>query len=135
MFLRKRIKDPNSELVYLSEVYNGVCYLLGPYGIKEPVYIKNQRPYYFLSPRAFESWKLIAHPIAGHLPPLGDRGGTLGFRDGTLIQNAKDGKIYLISDAKRWLLTKPLADYGFDWSDIIEVSDDEVEFHLEGGEI
>ena len=36
-------------------------------------------------------------------------GGKLGFRDGTLVKDFGDGRIYLISDSKRCHVTDPIA--------------------------
>lgn len=53
--------------------------------------------------------------------------GKLGFRDGTLINNMGDGKIYLISQNKRRQITSPDAfeKYGLEKSEMIWVSADE----------
>jgi hypothetical protein len=55
--------------------------------------------------------------------------GKLGFRDGTLIYNWGDGKIYLISQNKRRQITSPdaLLKYGIDRGKMIEVSAEEAE--------
>jgi hypothetical protein len=57
--------------------------------------------------------------------------GKLGFRDGTLIKNIADGKIYLISQNKRRHVVSPdiFIQYGLDRSSILEVSDLEVNMH------
>lgn len=53
--------------------------------------------------------------------------GKLGFRDGTLINNMGDGKIYLVSQNKRRQITSPDAfeKYGLDQSTMIWVSAEE----------
>jgi len=130
MFFKRNKEEVNIlNRLYPKVVYNGVAYILE--GI--PYYIKNQKIYKFSSMRAWYSWYLVPSIVHG-LPDL-PTGGTLGFRDGSLIQNAKDGRIYLISDAKRRLITVPLKDLGFDISDVEEVSDAEIEFHTEGEDI
>jgi len=60
--------------------------------------------------------------------------GKLGFRDGTLIKDISDGKIYLISQNKRRHITSPdvFDNFGLDRSKIVEVSSDEVAMHLLG---
>ena len=129
MFFKRNKEETN---IIIKEVYSGLVYMVH----NEPVYIKKDKFYFFISPRALDSWRLDAVNISGRLPAMTQtEGGTLGFRDGSLIQNAKDGRIYLISDSKRRLLTAPLGDYGFDYSQVIEVSDAEIQFHTEGEDI
>jgi hypothetical protein len=94
--------------------------------------IKRGKRYKFYSERVFDSWGLYAIPVTESNLPLA---GTLGFRDGTLIQNMKDGKIYLISDAQKRQVTRPPEDYGFDWGQVILASNDEIELHLDGEDI
>jgi hypothetical protein len=57
--------------------------------------------------------------------------GKLGFRDGTLIKNIADGKLYLISQNKRRHIIDPdtFEKYGLDRSNIIEVSESEANMH------
>ena len=57
--------------------------------------------------------------------------GKLGFRDGTLIKNISDGKIYLISQNKRRHVTDPdtFSKYGLDRNSVVEVSDMETNMH------
>ena len=57
--------------------------------------------------------------------------GKLGFRDGTLIKNIADGKIYLISQNKRRHIVDPdtFDRYGLDRSKTIEVSESETNMH------
>jgi len=57
--------------------------------------------------------------------------GRLGFRDGTLIKNIADGKMYLISQNKRRHIVSPdvFDKYGLDRSKLIEVSSKEAEMH------
>ena len=60
--------------------------------------------------------------------------GKLGFRDGTLIKNIADGKIYLISQNKRRHIISPdvFNAYGLDRNMIIEVSEMETNMHDQG---
>jgi hypothetical protein len=57
--------------------------------------------------------------------------GKLGFRDGTLIKNIADGKLYLISQNKRRHIVDPdtFEKYGLNRSNIIEVSESESNMH------
>jgi hypothetical protein len=57
--------------------------------------------------------------------------GKLGFRDGTLIKNMADGKMYLVSQNKLRHIVDPdsFTKYGLDRSKVIEVSEAEVSAH------
>jgi hypothetical protein len=57
--------------------------------------------------------------------------GKLGFRDGTLIKNIADGKLYLISQNKKRHIVDPdtFDIYGLNRSNIIEVSESEANVH------
>jgi hypothetical protein len=57
--------------------------------------------------------------------------GILGFRDGTLIKDISDGKIYLVSDSKRRHIIDPSV---LEWLnfDMIEAGQREVLIHEEG---
>jgi hypothetical protein len=57
--------------------------------------------------------------------------GKLGFRDGTLIKNVADGKMYLVSQNKLRHIIDPdsFKRYGLDRSKIVEVSQKEISAH------
>jgi len=57
--------------------------------------------------------------------------GKLGFRDGSLIKNIADGKMYLVSQNKLRHISDPdvFLKYGLDRSTMIEVSDAEIKSH------
>jgi hypothetical protein len=57
--------------------------------------------------------------------------GKLGFRDGTLIKNIADGKMYLISQNKKRHIVSPdtFTKYGLDRNQIIEVGEVEANMH------
>lgn len=84
--------------------------------------------------RILNSWSVRLVPTTEaavkHYPITGK----LGFRDGTLINNMGDGKIYLISQNKRRPITSPDAfeKYGLDQSTMIWVSADEAKLHSIG---
>jgi hypothetical protein len=63
--------------------------------------------------------------------------GKLGFRDGTLIKNIADGKLYLISQNKRRHIKSPdiFDRYGLDRSRVVEVSEDETNMHDQGEDL
>jgi hypothetical protein len=57
--------------------------------------------------------------------------GVLGFRDGSLVQDISDGKIYLISDNKRRHVIEPNV---LEWIEIevIKAGQKEIAVHEEG---
>ena len=97
-------------------------------------YIRNGKKYRCASQRVVDSWRFVV--ARGSENSLKDivYGGVLGFRDGSLIKNIADGKIYLVSGNKRRLVTSPdIFDYyGLDRSGVVEVSERETMLHDEG---
>lgn len=94
-------------------------------------WIKDGKRFKLISDRAAQSW-LFTTVIAEDSALSGIKlVGKLGFRDGTLIKNISDSKIYLISQNKRRHITDPdtFTKYGFDKNVIVEVSDYEVNVH------
>lgn len=103
----------------------------------EYYYVKSKSLYKFISKRAADSW---ATPVAqGNYVNISDYpiAGLMGFRDGTLIKNVSDGKIYLVSGSKRRLVTDPdVVDwYGLNLDNVILVSDKEASAHSDGDDI
>lgn len=96
--------------------------------------IKNGKRYRFFSTRCRESWSLETIQAAPEAVSGFKHGGVLGFRDGSLIMNFADGKIYLISQSKRRQVMSrdALVRYGLDSRGITEVSDDEANIHEDG---
>ena len=94
-------------------------------------YVKGNKRFKFVSERAMQSWCLPVLKIdAGFLNKL-TSGGTLGFRDGSLVKDISDGKIYLISDSKRRHVVSPDV---LSWSntDIVDAGQKEILVHQEG---
>lgn len=97
-------------------------------------YIKVGR-YKFVSKRAKESWNLpvIKAKFAAieHIPLLA----TLGFRDGTMIEDFSTRKLYLISKSRKWLVDSPdtLGRYGLEHVKPVVASAEEVGAHRDGG--
>jgi len=94
-------------------------------------YIKGKKRFKFVSERAMETWSI---------PPINTKEsllagiqimGTIGLRDGSLVKDISDSKIYLISDNKRRHITNPdvLIWIG---SSIIDVSQKDISVHIEG---
>lgn len=115
---------------YYGTYINGMSYYLdGDYYL-----CKNGTLLKFYTERCFDTWRLDPLDISLN-KHMRTYGGVLGFRDGTLIQNAKDGRIYMISDSRKRLLTHPLEDYRFEWADVLAVSDAETNIHMDGEEL
>ena len=94
-------------------------------------YVKGNKRFKFVSERAMKSWCLPVLKIdAAFLNKLAS-GGTLGFRDGSLVKDISDGKIYLISDSKRRHVINPDVLRWID-SEIIDAGQKEVLVHQEG---
>lgn len=98
---------------------------------KATYWIKDGKRFKLISDRAEKSWcfatvRATENAVAGMKLM-----GKLGFRDGTLIKNIADGKMYLISQNKRRQIVDPdtFDKYGLDRSKIIEVSDSETNMH------
>jgi hypothetical protein len=97
-------------------------------------YIKGEKRFKFVSDRAMLSWSLpiveTVDQMLSNLKPAG----ILGFRDGSLIQDISDGKIYLVSDSKRRHITDPDV---LEWlnTDIIKIGQKELFVHSEGEEL
>lgn len=94
-------------------------------------WIKDNKRFKLISDRAADSWMFttvnsIDKAVAGMKLV-----GKLGFRDGTLIKNIADGKMYLVSQNKRRHIVDPdsFDKYGFDRSKVIEVSEVEAAAH------
>ena len=97
-------------------------------------YVKGEKRFRFISDRARDSWNLRI-VLTSELAMTNIKVvGIVGFRDGTLIRDISNGKIYLIVDNKRSLITDPddLKLLGFKKQDIILVSKKEADFQKEG---
>lgn len=100
-------------------------------------WIKDGKRFKLISDRAEKSWGFTT-VLAEESALSGTKIiGKLGFRDGTLIQNIADGKIYLVSQNKRRHVVSPdsFNRYGLDRSKIIEVSDSETNMHEQGEDL
>ncbi len=97
-------------------------------------FIKGGKKFKCYSQRSFKTWNAEAvHASEANIAHF-RTGGTLGFRDGTLIKDLSDGRMYVIAGSKRRHVTNP------DWLDIyrigiVVVSHDEVLLHQEGEEL
>ena len=84
--------------------------------------------------RVLDSWHFnvvnSSDSAIKHIPLAGK----VGFRDGTLIKNIADSRIYLVTQSKRRHVTSPdvFDKYGLRWDDVVTVSEDEANLHIEG---
>lgn len=104
---------------------------------KATYWIKDGKRFKLISDRATTSW-LFTTVNATEAALSGIKlVGKLGFRDGTLIKNIADGKLYLISQNKRRHIKSPdiFDRYGLDRSRVIEVSEDETNMHDQGEDL
>lgn len=94
-------------------------------------YIKGKNKFKFISERAVLSWNLPVVTTSDDKLNKLMLVGTLGFRDGTLIKDVSDGKIYLVSDSKRRHIIDPDV---MEWLnvEIIKAGQKEVLIHEEG---
>ena len=94
-------------------------------------WIKDNKAYRLISDRAAQSWRFTT--VLATEAALSETKvvGKLGFRDGTLIQNVADGKMYLVSQNKLRHIVDPdsFNRYGLDRSKVIEVSEKEISAH------
>lgn len=100
-------------------------------------WIKDGKRFKLISDRAAKSW-MFTTVVATESALSGMKlAGKLGFRDGTLIKNIADGKLYLISQNKKRHIVDPdtFNKYGLDRSQVIEVSAFETSMHELGEEL
>ena len=98
---------------------------------KATYWIKDGKRYKLISDRAAASWSFTTVNATEAALSGIKLVGKLGFRDGTLIKNIADGKMYLVSQNKlRHIVDPDIFDrYGLDRSNLIEVSDMEIKAH------
>lgn len=104
---------------------------------KATYWIKDGKRFKLISDRAERSW-LFTTVNATEEALSGIRlAGKLGFRDGALIKNIADGKIYLVSQNKLRHIVDPdsFTRYGLNRSLTIEVSESEIKAHEFGEDL
>jgi len=104
---------------------------------KATYWIKDNKRYKLISNRAEKSWSFPTVLATENAVSQIKLVGKLGFRDGSLIKNIADGKIYLISQNKRRHIVDPdvFDRYGLNRSNIIEVSEAETNMHEQGEDL
>ncbi len=98
---------------------------------KDTYWIKDGKRYRLISNRAAQSW-CFTTVLATEAALTGIKlVGKLGFRDGSLIKNLADDRMYLVSQNKLRHIVDPdsFNRYGLDRSKVIEVSDKEISAH------
>ena len=98
---------------------------------KATYWIKDGKRYKLISDRAAKSWMFTTVNATEAALSGIKLVGKLGFRDGSLIKNIADGKMYLVSQNKLRHIVDPdvFNKYGLDRSIIIEVSEAEIKAH------
>lgn len=127
ILLKKIIQKPQSKKVYNPVVPSGLIANTE----KGYFYIKGNKKFKFISERAMNSWGLPVIKTKDEMLSKFVVSGTLGFRDGTLIKDISDGRIYLVSDSKRRHVIDPDV---LEWLnvEIIVAGQKEVFIHEEG---
>ena len=104
---------------------------------KSTYWIKDGKRYKLISDRAAMSWSFTTVNVTEAALSGIKLVGKLGFRDGTLIKNIADGKMYLVSQNKLRHIVDPdtFDRYGLNRSNLIEVSDTVIKAHDIGEEL
>lgn len=94
-------------------------------------WIKDGKRYKLISARAEESWCFTTVNASESALAGTKLAGKLGFRDGSIIKNIADGRIYLVSQNKLRHIVDPdsFTRYGLDRSKLVEVSETEIAAH------
>jgi hypothetical protein len=97
-------------------------------------YIKGKKRFKFVSDKARESWCLPVIETKEIMLKDIVLSGILGFRDGSLVKDISDGKIYLISDSKRRHIVDPDV---LEWmnQEVITVGEKEISAHIQGDKL
>ena len=98
---------------------------------KATYWIKDGKRYKLISDRAAKSWSFTTVNATEAALSGTKLVGKLGFRDGALIKNIADGKMYLVSQNKLRHIIDPdiFNKYGLDRSKVVEVSEAEIKAH------
>jgi hypothetical protein len=98
---------------------------------KDTYWIKDGKRYRLISDRAATSWSFTTVNATEAALTGFKLAGKLGFRDGALIKNIADGRIYLVSQNKLRHIVDPdsFTRYGLDRSKVVEVSENEISAH------
>ena len=100
-------------------------------------FIKNNKKYRIISDRAVQSWGFkVWYGSPESLSKI-VLGGILAFRDGSVIKDVSNGKIYLVVNGMKQHITTPdfFTKFGVNPEYIIEVSAKEADLHKNGESI
>lgn len=100
-------------------------------------WIKDNKRYKLISNRAWDSWTFTTVDATEASLLNFKIAGKLGFRDGTLIKDISNGKLYLISQNKKRHIVSPdvFTKYGLNKSKVMEVSMSEAQAHELGEDL
>ena len=129
-FLIKLLKKTPTSKIYNPFIPSGLI----AHTEKGYFYVKGNKKFKFVSERAMLSWSLPAIKTNEGMINKLLMSGTLGFRDGSLVKDVSDGKIYLISDSKRRHIISPDV---LEWmnTEVIDAGQKEILVHEEGDPI
>ena len=129
-FLIKLLKKTPTNKIYNPVIPSGLI----AHTEKGYFYVKGNKKFKFVSERAMLSWSLPASKTNEGMINKLLMSGTLGFRDGSLVKDVSDGKIYLISDSKRRHIISPDV---LEWmnTEVIDAGQKEILVHEEGDPI
>ena len=128
MLKKKQVKNIQIPLlIYPTDFPSGIAVKTE----NSTYWIKDGKKFKLISDRAEQSWNFTTVRASESSLVNIKTAGKLGFRDGTLIKDIADGKMYLISQNKRRHIVNPdvFDKYGLDRSKLIEVSSKEAEMH------
>jgi hypothetical protein len=97
-------------------------------------YVKGNKRFKFVSDKAMHSWSLPIVETKEIVMRDFVMSGLLGFRDGSLLKDISDGKIYLVSDSKRRHIVDPEV---LEWINqkVIMVGEKEISVHSLGDKL
>ncbi|CAB4185771.1 hypothetical protein UFOVP1119_117 [uncultured Caudovirales phage] len=97
-------------------------------------YVKGKKRFKFISDKAMNSWNLPVIDTKELMMSEYPISGVVGFRDGSLLKDISDGKIYLVSDNKRRHVVEPDV---LEWinTPVIQAGQKEIFVHAEGDKL
>jgi len=127
---KKQVSNPINPPLVPTVYPSGVAVFDG----SNTYFIKNNKKYRIISDRAVKSWGFkVWYGSPESLSKI-VLGGILAFRDGSVIKDVSNGKIYLVVNGMKQHITTPdfFTKFGVDPEYIIEVSAKEADLHKNG---